>query len=293
MSHLASGFGRAQTQLNSSRYSYTRVLYHYCTTTVRLLYCYCNTTVQPLYYYRQTTVLLYCCTAVLLYYCTTVLLHYCTTMYYCTIVLWYYCTIVLLYYCTIVLLYYCTIVLSYYYCTTTVLLLYYCTTVLHAAAPHQASDVVDCGGGCRLEAKAFKMKGFQFWQLPWSDRGLAWSFWSSPNLARQLQVPLLHYYCATIVLQYYYCTILLLLYYHCTTMVLLLYYCTTVLLLHYYCTITCAATVLHTTAPYQASDVVDCGGECRLEAKGKVFSFGSFLGVTVAWLRLLVVPKPR
>ena len=51
----------------------------------------------------------------------------------------------------------------YYYCTTTVLLLYYCTTtVLHTTAPHQASDVVDCGGECR-QAKVFRVKGFQFW----------------------------------------------------------------------------------------------------------------------------------
>ena len=57
---------------------------------------------------------------------------------------------------------------------------------------------------------------------------------------------------------YHSTTAVLLLYYY--GMVLLLYYGTTVLLLHYYCTIACTTTVLHTTAPYQASDVVDCGG---------------------------------
>ena len=106
--------------------------------TVPLLYYYCNTTVLPLYYYRHT--------AVLLHYCNTIVL-----------LLYYYCT-------TIVLL-------LYYYCTTTVLLLllllllyYYCTTtVLHTTAPHQASDVVDCGGEYRLEGKVFRVKGFQFW----------------------------------------------------------------------------------------------------------------------------------
>ena len=36
--------------------------------------------------------------------------------------------------------------------TTTVLLLYYCTV--------PASDLVDCGGECRLEGKVLKMKGF-------------------------------------------------------------------------------------------------------------------------------------
>ena len=94
--------------------------------TVPLLYYYCNTTVLPLYYYRHTAVLL----------------HYCNTI----------------------------VLLLYYYCTTTVLLLlllllyYYCTTtVLHTTAPHQASDVVDCGGEYRLEGKVFRVKGFQFW----------------------------------------------------------------------------------------------------------------------------------
>ena len=47
--------------------------------------------------------------------------------------------------------------------------------------------------------------------------------------------------------------------YHCTKTVLLLHYCTA-LLLYYYCT-------------YQASDFVDCGGECR---KGKVFKIEGF-----------------
>ena len=36
--------------------------------------------------------------------------------------------------------------------TITVLLLYYCTV--------PASDLVDCGGECRLEGKVLKMKGF-------------------------------------------------------------------------------------------------------------------------------------
>ena len=48
-----------------------------------------------------------------------------------------------------------------YFCSTTVLLLYYyCTTSVLLPAQYQASDVVDCGGECRLEAKVFKMKGF-------------------------------------------------------------------------------------------------------------------------------------
>ena len=65
---------------------------------------------------------------------------------------------------------------------------------------------------------------------------------------------------------YYCCTTVLLLYYYCTTTVLLLYYycTTTVLLLYYYCT----------TKQYQASDFVDCGGECKLE--GKVFKMKGF-----------------
>ena len=56
---------------------------------------------------------------------------------------------------------------------------------------------------------------------------------------------------------------LALLHYYCNTTVLLLYFCTTIeLLLYYYGT----ATVLlqYTTAPYQASDVVDCGGEAKV-----------------------------
>ena len=68
---------------------------------------------------------------------------------------------------------------------------------------------------------------------------------------------LYHYFTITVLPLYYYCTATVI-----TTTVLLLYYCiTTALLLHYYCTIACTTTVLHTTAPYQASDVVDCGGE--------------------------------
>ena len=76
---------------------------------------------------------------------------------------------------------------------------------------------------------------------------------------------------------YYCCTTVLLLYYYCTTTVLLLYYyCTTVLLLYYctsatdhYCTTTVLPYYYCTTKQYQASDFVDCGGECKLE--GKVF----------------------
>ena len=34
----------------------------------------------------------------------------------------------------------------------------FCTSVLLLS--YQASDVVDCGGECRLEAKVFNMKGF-------------------------------------------------------------------------------------------------------------------------------------
>ena len=126
-------------------------------------------------------------------------------------------------------------------------------------------------------------------------------------MAKQLQVPLdlrtvplLYYYCTTtvillftVLLLYCYCTTTVLLYDYCTTVLLLYYYCTTTVLLRYYY---CTTTVLHTTVPYQASDVVDCGGECRSEAtvlKMTGFSLGSYLGVTVAWLRLLVVPKPR
>ena len=115
---MASGFWSCPTPLNSSRYSYTLVLYHYCTTTVILLY------------YHFTT------TVILLYYCTTALR-----------------TVILLYYCTTI------VILLYYYGITTVLLYYYCT---HPTALHQASEVVDCGGECRLEAKAFRVKGFSF-----------------------------------------------------------------------------------------------------------------------------------
>ena len=58
------------------------------------------------------------------------------------------------YYCTTVLLLLLLLLLLYYY---TVLLLYYCCTTVQ----YQASDLVDCGGECRLEVKAFNMKGFQ------------------------------------------------------------------------------------------------------------------------------------
>ena len=64
----------------------------------------------------------------------------------------------------------------------------------------------------------------------------------------------MYYCCTTVLLLYYYCNTVLLLYYCATTV--LLYYCT---LLYYCCT----------TKQYQASDFVDCGGECKLE--GKVF----------------------
>ena len=40
--------------------------------------------------------------------------------------------------------------------------------------------------------------------------------------------------------------------------------------------------------------MVDCGGECRLEAKVfkmTGFSLGSYLGVTVAWLRAFGRPQ--
>ena len=61
-------------------------------------------------------------------------------------------------------------------------------------------------------------------------------------------------------------------YYYTTA--LLYYYCTTVLLLHYYCTITVLLYYYCTTAQHQASDFVDCEGECRLE--GKVFKMTGF-----------------
>ena len=167
------------------------LLYHYCTTTVLLLYYYFTTTVLLLYYSCTTTVLL------LYYYCTTpvLLLYYYSTT---TLLLYYYCTttaLLLYYYCTtavLLLYYYCntTALLLYYYCAITdqflgglnnafffggwaflgrvapvcywsilrqprLLLYYYCTTV-----QYQASDLVDCGGECRLEEKVLKMKEF-------------------------------------------------------------------------------------------------------------------------------------
>ena len=51
-------------------------------------------------------------------------------------------------------------------------------------------------------------------------------------------------------------------YYYCTT-VLLLYYCTSALLLYHYCTTTVLPYYYCTTKQYQASDFVDCGGECN------------------------------
>ena len=123
-------FGRAQTpppkQLQVLLQPRTvPLLHHCCTTTVILQYHYFTITVLPQYYY---------CTSVLLLYC------YCTT--------------------TVLLLYYCTTVLLYYYCTTTVVfhfLLYY--TPLHRTRP-QTWSIVE-GRECRLEAKVFKMTGFQ------------------------------------------------------------------------------------------------------------------------------------
>ena len=47
-----------------------------------------------------------------------------------------------------------TVLLPYFYGTTVLLLYYYCTT-----AHYQGSDLVDCGGECRLEGKVFNMKG--------------------------------------------------------------------------------------------------------------------------------------
>ena len=74
---------------------------------------------------------------------------------------------------------------------------------------------------------------------------------NSSNLA------LLHYYCNTTVLLLYFCTTIeLLLYYYGTATVLLYYYCITTVLLH--------VLLQYTTAPYQASDVVDCGGEAEV-----------------------------
>ena len=56
-----------------------------------------------------------------------------------------------------------------------------------------------------------------------------------------------------------------------------LYFCSTAVLLLYY---------------YSTSALL-CGsvGWTKKSSKRKVFSIGSFLGVTVAWLRLLVFPK--
>ena len=71
----------------------------------------------------------------------------------CTSTTLYYCPTVLLSYRPTVLLSYCTSVLLYYCCTITVLLqrLLLC----------QASDLVDCGGECRLKQQVFNMDGFQ------------------------------------------------------------------------------------------------------------------------------------
>ena len=65
------------------------------------------------------------------------------------------------------------------------------------------------------------------------------------------------------VLFLYYGILTELLLYFCTTTVPLLY-CTTVPLLYYYCT----------TGQYQASDLVDSGGECRSEEQ--VFNMKGF-----------------
>ena len=57
---------------------------------------------------------------------------------------------------------------------------------------------------------------------------------------------------------------LLLCYYCATTVLLLCYYCATTV---HYCTTVLLYSVPHTTVAYQASDLVDCGGVLRLEAK--------------------------
>ena len=106
--------------------------------------------------------------------------------------------------------------------------------------------------------------------------------WSSPNLARQLQVPLnprtgllLHYHCTTIVLQYYYCTTL------STTAVLLLYYYGTTTVLLYYCCIT--TVVLHVLLLYrirpQTWSIVEGSVGWRQKSSKWNFSVGSYLGV--------------
>ena len=90
-------------------------------------------------------------------------------------------------------------------------------------------------------------------------------------------VALKYYYSTTVLLPYFYGTTVLLLYYYCTTarafvlqpVALKYYYSTTVLLPYFYGTTVLLLYYYCTTAHYQGSDLVDCGGECRLE--GKVF----------------------
>ena len=128
-----------------------------------------------------------------------------------------------------------------------------------------------------------------------------------PSQLLYLFVPLLHYYCTTIVILlyyyftitvlplYYYCTSVLLLYCCCTTAALLLYYCTTVLPLNYYCTITCTIllyyTPLHRARPQTWSIVEGSVGWREKSSKWRVFSLGNNLGVTVAWLRAIGRPQ--
>ena len=81
----------------------------------------------------------------------------------------------------------------------------------------------------------------------------------------------MYYYCTSVL---YYCITTVLLLYYCATTVLLYYCTTTVLLLYYYCTTTVLLYYCCTTKQYQASDFVDCGGECKLE--GKVFKIKGF-----------------
>ena len=148
--------------------------------------------------------------------------------------------------------------------------------------------------------------------LEWSWLGFEFFGRAQPRPPKQLQVllqprtvPLLHHCCTTTVIlqyhyftitvlpQYYYCTSVLLLYCYCTTTVLLLYYCTTTaLLLHYFIFFCC--TTHHCTVPGLRRGRLWRGGSVGWRQKSsewKVFSFGGCLGVSVAWLRLLVVPN--
>ena len=125
--------------------------------------------------------------------------------------------------------------------------------------------------------------------------------YSAPGTQNNL---VLYYYCTTTTTVLLLYSTVLLLYYYCTTTVLLLcYYCTTpVLLLCYYCTtpvlLLCyygATTVLlHTTVPYQASDLVDCEG-ClgwRQSLQHERFSvLAVILERSGLGFKLLVIPK--